>query len=101
MRDHHDAKMSRLRDALLRHPPYDDEYMPGQMRRWISGFHKGHMVDHINALRTRGHYIDIDDYTTDIDMPSQLPLIPGISMAAAADDIAAGLTWSLPTEGDR
>lgn len=91
--DCHDAMMSRLRDSLLRHPPFDDDYMPGQMRRWVSGFHRGHMVDHINSMRRMGNYIDIDDYTMDIDTTSQIAMLPELSRKAAEDDLVAGLRW--------
>jgi hypothetical protein len=82
-----------LRDALLRHPPFEDEYQPGQMRRWISGWRRGAIEDHVEKLRRTGHYTDIADYTHDIDLPADVTLLPWLSEAAAADDAKYGITW--------
>lgn len=85
-----------LADALLRHPPVDDEYLPGQLRRWVSGMKRGDLRNHVTHLRHRVPcgYIDIDDYTHDLDAPSDLVLLPELSLAAAADDAKHGMAWN-------
>lgn len=90
----HDAMLASLRDALLRHPPFDDEYAPGQLRRWISGFRRGDLADHVAVLQRSGNYAPVDDYTCDIDQRTQLD---AVSELAAADDQAHGLLWTQPT----
>lgn len=95
----HDAEghmMVRLRDALLRHPPFEEDYQPGQLRRWISGWLRGDIVTHVEKLRRIGHYTDISDYTHDIDIAAHLTLLPWLSESAAADDSANGPSWSHP-----
>lgn len=57
-----DRMLSNLRDALLRHP-LGDEYHPQQLRRWVSGWKRGDMLDHVAKLTRTGAYIPIDDYT--------------------------------------
>lgn len=93
-RRHEDDMMSALRDALLRHPPFDDNYQPGQMRRWITGWARGDLRDHVAKHRALGRYADIDDYTHDIDVPHDLALLPELSAAAASDDEAHGMSWT-------
>ncbi len=85
--------MRNLSDALLRHPPFDDDYQPGQMRRWISGMRRGALEDHIRHLAADGHYFPISDYTMDVDLPAHIPLLLGASQLACADDARHGLTW--------
>lgn len=92
-RRHEDRMVSELRDALLRHPPLDDEYQHGQFRRWVSGFRRGDLADHADNLRRSGIYVDIDDYTHDIDHARDLVLLPLLSFAADADDRSNGITW--------
>jgi hypothetical protein len=86
--------MVRLRDALLRHPPFEEDYQPGQLRRWISGWRRGDIATHTENLRRTGHYTDIADYTHDIDIPAHLTLLPWLSESASADDRQHGLDWS-------
>jgi hypothetical protein len=101
-RAYEDWMMTNLRDALLRHPPFDDDYEPHQLRRWISGMRRGDMADHIARMKwpfpMSGHcpYTSIDDYTHDMDIPHDLVLLPDLSAAAAADDAKHGLTWTQP-----
>jgi MobA-like NTP transferase domain len=85
-----------LRDALLRHPPFEDEYQPGQLRRWLVGWRRGDLTEHVRSLRRRGTYIDVDDYTMDVDLPHHIPALGEVSIQAAADDARHGLTWSTP-----
>lgn len=92
-RRYEDWMMTQLRDALLRHPPFDDEHEPHQLRRWISGCQRGDMADHVVKLRWTGNYTDIEDYTHDIDIPHDLVLLPELSTAAAADDAKHGVFW--------
>ncbi len=93
-RDFENVMLSELADALLRHPPFEDEYQPGQMRRWITGFKRGDIVDHIRSMRRTGHYLDVDDYTRDIDLPEHLALLPKLSESAATDDHVNNAPWS-------
>ena len=83
-----DEMMRMLRDALLRHPPFAEEYQPGQMRRWISGGRSGDIAAHVAQFVATGHYVANDDYTHDIDLPHDFALLPELSVAAAADDKA-------------
>jgi len=92
-RQHEDHMLTTLRDALLRHPPFDDDPEPGQLRRWISGMQRGDLADHIVKLRWANHYADVDDYTHDIDIPHDLVLLPDLSALAAADDAKHGVIW--------
>lgn len=95
-RPYGDWMMTNLRDALLRHPPFDDEHEPHQLRRWISGIQRGDLADHVAKLRWSVHYTDVDDYTHDIDIPHDLVLLPDLSVAAAADDAKHGILWTAP-----
>lgn len=92
-RDFEGAMLSDLGDALLRHPPFDDEYQPGQMRRWISGMKRGAIEIHVFNMRRTGHYVAVDDYTRDIDLPAHLALLPKLSESAAADDHVNNAPW--------
>ena len=94
-RDFEDTMLSDLGDALLRHPPFDDEYQPGQMRRWISGMKRGAIETHVFNMRRTGHYVAVDDYTRDIDLPAHLALLPKLSESAAADDHVNNAPWSI------
>ena len=87
--------MASLRDALLRHPPFNDEYQPGQMRRWISGIRRGSLEDHVRRLAADGHYVATDgnDYTMDVDLPHHIPILDSASRQAAADDARHGIVW--------
>jgi hypothetical protein len=95
-RPHEDAVLSDLRDALLRHPPFEDEYQPGQLRRWIMGWHRGTLRDRISKLWPAGVYRSIDDYTMDVDLPQHVTLLEDASQSAAEDDRLHGLVWSTP-----
>jgi len=90
---HEDAVMGELGDALLRHPPFDDEYQPGQLRRWLMGWRRGSLQDRLIKLVFSGVYQGIDDYTMDVDLPEHIPLLEGASALAAKDDAAHGLLW--------
>lgn len=87
-----DRMIAGLRDALLRHP-LGDEYHPAQLRRWVTGWQRGRLEDHVGKLRRTGAYIDVDDYTHDIDVPMNLVMLPDLSWAAAADDAEHGIRW--------
>jgi hypothetical protein len=95
-RNFEDCMLPLLRDALLRHPPFDDDHEAGQFRRWISGMQRGALQDHVAKLRWSEHYVDVDDYTHDIDIPHDLVLLPELSKIAAADDAEHGVIWSRP-----
>lgn len=82
-----------LRDALLRHPPFEDEYQPGQMRRWIAGWRRGDISDHVRQLIRSGNYRPINDYTMDVDLPEHIAKLQAVSELAAADDLAHGMAW--------
>lgn len=83
---HEERMLAQLRDALLRHP-LGDEHCPSQLRRWITGWQRGRLEDHVARMRRVDAYIDIDDYTHDIDVPMDLVMLPDLSQAAAADDL--------------
>jgi len=95
-RPYEDWMMTKLRDALLRHPPFDDDPEPSQLRRWISGMQRGDLADHIAKLRWASHYAYVDDYTHDIDIPHDLVLLPDLSTLAAEDDAKHGVIWTNP-----
>lgn len=91
----HEAQMLQdLRDALLRHPPFEDEYQCGQLRRWIVGWRRGDTADHVARLRRAGQYVDVDDYTMDVDLPTDIPKLVPAARAAVLDDAANHLTWT-------
>lgn len=83
--DAEELMMSSLVFALAKHPPFDDTYQPGQMRRWMWSVHP--------ELQKTERYAAIDDYTRDIDLPEHLDLLPALSEAAHADDQEHGVTW--------
>lgn len=92
-RSRDDGMLADLRDALLRHPPFDDTYQPGQLRRWLVGWRRGDVTEHVTRLqRTRG-YLCVDDYTMDVDLPRHIPLLEAASRAAAFDDENHDLFW--------
>lgn len=93
-RRHRDGMLAELRDALLRHPPFDDTYQPGQLRRWLVGWRRGDVSDAVTRLTHAGHYRPIDDYTMDVDLPQHIPLLEAASRAAAIDDEQHDLVWS-------
>jgi hypothetical protein len=92
-RSHEDKMLCDLQDGLLRHPPLEDTYQPGQLRRWVIGWHRGTMQHRIAGLRHGGVWHDVDDYTMDVDLPHHVPLLAKASYEAAKDDLAHGLTW--------
>ncbi|HWN72048.1 MAG TPA: hypothetical protein VNM90_30620, partial [Haliangium sp.] len=85
-----------LSDALLRHPPFEDEYQPGQMRRWILGWRKGSLAERVDRLRRSGLYFDVDDYTMDVDLAIHIPKLAEASVLAREDDSMNGMTWDSP-----
>jgi hypothetical protein len=91
-----DQMLRDLGDALLRHPPFEDEYQPGQMRRWILGWRKGSLAERVDRLRRSGLYFDIDDYTMDVDLAVHIPKLAESSVLAREDDIRNGMTWNSP-----
>jgi choline kinase len=93
-REHEDGMIRQLGDALLRHPPFEDEYQPGQLRRWITGWQRGALEDHVAKLAHHGSYLAIDDYTHDIDLPRDMVMLPDLSASAAADDALRGVSWT-------
>lgn len=84
-----------LARALTKHPPFDDTYQPGQLRRWLweVGARRFEVADEAAELRQRPWWTPIDDYTKDIDTPADLPKIPALSEAAQRDDAREGMTW--------
>lgn len=83
-----------MRNALLKHPPFDDTYQPGQMRRLLWS---------VNELLAPGWdhgdfrpvwYQPVADYTRDIDLPEHVDGLEYLSMRAAADDLEHGLDWN-------
>lgn len=92
-REHEPFMLKQLADAMLMHPPVDDDYQPGQLRRWITGFSRGELAGHVHGLRRKGRYVDVDDYTRDIDIQPHTLLIPSLSVEAARDDEQHGISW--------
>jgi len=92
-REHELSMIADLQDAMLRHPPFEDTYQPGQLRRWITGWRRGDIVDHVAKATIAMRYAAVDDYTHDIDRPSDLFLLPALSVSAAADDARHGVSW--------
>ncbi len=81
-----------LAAALRKHPPVDDTYQAGQMRRWLFELcdqDLGRMPDHSRFTRD-------NDYTRDIDLPSDINLLPSLAAAALADDEKNGLLHASP-----
>jgi len=92
-RSREDIMLADLRDALLRHPPFDDTYQPGQLRRWLVGWRRGDVTDHVVRLQRTGDYLCVDDYTMDVDLPTHIPLLEAASRAAAYDDEQHDVLW--------
>lgn len=90
---HDDHMITELRDALTMHPPFEDDYQPGQLRRWIQGFRRGDLADRVAKLTRAGNYVAIDDYTMDVDVEAHLAKIKPTSALAAEDDARHGLLW--------
>lgn len=88
-----DHMLGELGDALKRHPPFEDEYQPGQLRRWVMGWNRGDLRARVDKLITAGTYTPIDDYTMDVDLPAHIPLLTPASQAACEDDRTKGITW--------
>lgn len=86
--------MDYLESALSRHPPGDDVYQCGQLRRWIHGDLRGDLRQYVGNRVRDGSYVAIDDYTRDIDTKEHLSLLPGLSVSAAIDDREHGLVWA-------
>lgn len=89
-----DAEIRRQLEAALReHPPFDDTYQPGQLRRLLWSL--------TESRRSRAERYELDvpwftavnDYTMDIDVPEHVLELPRLSKAAAEDDAREGLTW--------
>lgn len=92
-RNREDLMIADLRDALLRHPPFDDTYQPGQLRRWLVGWRRGDIRDHVARLTRTGNYLCVDDYTMDVDLPHHVPLLDAASRSAAIDDDQHEIVW--------
>lgn len=90
----HRFMMKDLDDGMLRHPPFQDEYQPGQMRRWMVGWHRGRLADRVGELQRQGSFMPVDDYTMDVDLPEHIAKLEGASLMAANDDRMNGLVWS-------
>lgn len=97
--EHEQHMKGSLADSLLRHPPFEDEYQPGQMRRWMSGWLRGDIAEHRDKLIKYGHYKSIDDYTQDIDLPAHVAMLPSLSRHANVDDVNHGMMWNPPPGG--
>lgn len=81
-----------LDDALLRHPSFDDDiYQPGQLRRWIVGWRRGTVEQNVDRRRFMGQYVDVDDYTMDVDVPDDAKRLATVAELARRDDISRGL----------
>lgn len=81
----------RLESALAKHPKFD-AYQPGQLRNWLWEIDKS--LPWAAATRAnRDWFIPIDDYTKDIDVPSDVELLSPLSERAAIDDKEHGVTW--------
>ena len=85
--------MNDLDDALLRHPPFEDEYQPGQLRRWILGWRHGDVADRVQKMLRAGTYTSIDDYTMDVDLPHHISQLDAVSELARVDDANHDVTW--------
>lgn len=83
-----------LRDALLRHPPFNDDYQPGQMRRWLVGWRRGDVSEHVQRLIKINRYMAVDDFTCDIDVPENVRFVQTFTHEKAMlDDKNHGITW--------
>ena len=81
-----------LREAMSHHPPFT-AYQPGQLRRLIAGGVRGEIAGHVGAHRRLSHYVDIADYTMDVDVPEHIPFLIPASTLARDDDAAHGMSW--------
>jgi hypothetical protein len=79
-----------LADAMHRHPPFV-EYQCGQMRRWL--WSQDDLYANRTGMGERPWFQAVDDFTKDIDVPSDLLLIPGLSERACNDDREHGVAW--------
>lgn len=98
-----DRMMVDLRDALLRHPPIDDDYQPGQLRRWLVGWRRGDLKEHVARAHKSGRYRVTndpgrDDYTMDVDLPIHVPKLVLASTKASQDD-ARFVGWNHAVRG--
>ena len=88
----HGTMLELLDAALVNHPPFE-AYQCGQMRRWL--WEADRLCDPLypeNGLR-RTWYVAIDDYTDDVDVPSEVAALPQLALEAAEDDKNNGLHW--------
>lgn len=86
-----DQMMTTLAHAVSKHPPHDQVYQPGQMRRWLWEFSpSASMVADGNKV-----FEACDDYTRDIDLPAHATpaSLLQLSAYAAADDRKNGVVW--------
>lgn len=113
----HDTMLTLLDRALEKHPPSQDVYQCGQLRRWLweadilcgNTEYGANYAGEISLLRNpvfrrwpaawtpaglhRTWYVVADDYTDDVDVPEDVYYLPQLAKAAAADDAANGLRW--------
>lgn len=89
----HYEMMTDLRAALRRHPPFEDTYQPGQLRRWITGDYPGDLTSNVERRARLGEFIAIDDYTMDVDLMEHISKLDFASVSAAADDAKHDLVW--------
>lgn len=91
-----DLLMTRaLADALRKHPPVNDTYQAGQMRRWLFELCDGdldEMAEHASCV-PNGECPD--DYTRDIDLPGHVNLLPQLASQALIDDERNGLFYGV------
>lgn len=83
--------------AMTRHPPSEDVYQCGQMRRWLWAMDD--VIDGNNAGVTgigRTWYRVCDDYTDDVDVPADIENLPDTALAAGEDDDKHELVWRSP-----
>lgn len=93
----HDVMMcNALAAALRHHPPVNNTYQVGQMRRWLfelCGGDIGNIGEHAVCIPNAE---SPDDYTRDIDVPAHLKLLPELAAKALADDRKEGLLYGTP-----
>ena len=92
------AEMEQLLDrALAKHPPFEDTYQPGQLRRWLWEIdtQNGIAIPDGSSPSTgaRPYFRAIDDYTRDIDLPEHVAMLPQLSKLARNDDAEHHLRW--------
>lgn len=92
----HETMLGLLDRALAKHPPSEDLYQCGQMRRWLWEADAIGQADesHYPHAPGRTWYVPIDDYTDDVDIPYEVEHLPELALEAAADDVNNGLIWS-------